>query len=483
MALTFYNTLTRTQEPFEPLDAKRVGMYGCGPTVYQLPHLGNYRSFLFFDLVQRYLEWKGYTVDAVMNLTDVDDKTINGALQAGIPLVDYTAPVAQAFFEDLRTLGVREASEYPRATQHVPQMVELIGELLEKGHAYKVGGSVYFDVASWPEYGKLSRVDLTAVREGAGLQERERQAIDPDELGKRDPRDFALWKAAKPADREVGAVWPTPWGEGRPGWHIECSAMGMAQLGDTFDIHIGGEDLIFPHHEDEIAQSEAASGKPFVRYWLHVKHLVIDGEKMSKSLGNFVTLRDLLEEGHSPAAIRYLLLGAHHRKELNFTRAGLADAREALRRLQDFEAKLGHHPTAADAAATRLPELSERALSEFEAAMDDDLNVAAALAALFTFVRESNSVLHAAGPVRPEELAGARRALERIDQVLGVLGLARESARVGQDLAAWVEERIEARQAARARRDFQAADAIRGELTAAGIVVEDTPQGPRWKRA
>ncbi len=481
MALKLYNTLSRALEPLEPLEPGRIGMYACGPTVYKLPHIGNYRTFLFSDLVHRTLEWKGLDVRFVMNLTDVDDRTINGAAEADIALDAFTESVARGFFEDLETLGVRPADVYPRATHHIEQMVELIGRLLERGHAYEAGGSVYFDISSFPAYGRLSRLDTREIRSGAGLEQRARVA-DADDF-KEDARDFALWKASRDADRRVGAVWPTPWGEGRPGWHIECSAMSMAELGDTFDIHVGGEDLIFPHHEDEIAQSEAATGEPFVRTWLHVKHLTINAEKMSKSLGNFVTLRALLEDGRSPAAIRYLLLSAHYRKELNFSEDGLDDAAAAVRRLVEFETRLEKATTSPDAPPSPLPALAETLLRDFEAALDEDLNTPAALAALFTFVRQGNAALDASGSVAAAERDTALAALRRADEVLGVISLAHAHAPgVDEDFAAWVEERLSARQAARKARDFAAADAIREELTAAGVVVEDTAQGARWRR-
>ncbi len=481
MPLRLYNTLTRATQEFQPIVPGQVGIYGCGPTVYQLPHVGNYRSFVVYDLLHRYLEWKGFRVKFVMNLTDVDDRTINAASAAGVQLPDITEPLATGFFDDLRSLGVREADVFPRATRHIPQMLELIQQLVQRGHAYvSDAGDVYFDISSFPGYGKLSRIDLAATREGAGLELRERATDEP---GKKDPRDFAVWKAAKPSDRQVGAVWPAPWGEGRPGWHIECSAMSMAELGDSFDIHLGGEDLIFPHHEDEIAQSEAATGKPFARFWLHVKFLLVKGgEKMSKSLGNVVRLADLLERAFTPATIRYLLLSAHYRNELTFAFEGLQDAQAAVRRLLDFETRLESAPTAPDAPISQLPEIAGRALAAFEAALDDDLNTPGALAALFGFVRETNAELDRARTVTPGELQEARKTLARMDDVFGVLALAHAAAGVDEQLARWVEERIAARQAARKARDFAAADALRAELTAAGIVVEDTPQGPRWKK-
>ena len=474
MALRFYNTLTRTLEDFRPLVPGQVGMYGCGPTVYQLPHIGNYRTFVFYDILHRYLEWKGFQVRFVMNLTDVDDRIIERALDAGISIDEFTAPYIRGFLEDLDTLGIRRADAYPRATGHIPEMIRLVERLLERGHAYVVDGDVYFDISSFKDYGKLSRVDLSAVRRG--------ERVASDRYEKEDIRDFALWKAAKPEDRRVGAVWPAPWGEGRPGWHLECSAMSMAELGETFDIHAGGEDLIFPHHEDEIAQSEAATGKPFARFWLHSRFLLMDAEKMSKSLGNVVTLRALLEQGYEPAAIRFQLLSAHYRKELDFSLDGLAESRAAVRRLTDFQDRLATVPVDGDAPASPLPAIASEALAEFERGLDDDLNVPAALAALFTFVRRTNAALDERPVVPPGDLDAARTALARMDEVLGVLAIARGPA-LDAEFVAWVEDRLAARQEARARRDYATADAIRQELAAAGVVVEDTPRGPRWKRA
>lgn len=476
MALRFYNTLTRSIEEFRPIEPGTVRMYACGPTVYQLPHIGNYRTFLFNDLLHRYLEWKGYRVKFVMNLTDVDDKTIGGALRQGVSLEAFTEPVIRGFFDDLDALGVRRADVYPRATRHIDAMIELIRRLIDRGHAYVAGdGSVYYDISSFAEYGKLSRVDLSQVRRG--------ERVAADEYEKGDIRDFALWKAAKDVDRQVGAAWDTPWGIGRPGWHIECSAMSMAELGESFDIHTGGEDLIFPHHEDEIAQSEGATGKPFVRYWLHVKHLLVNGEKMSKSKGNVYSLRDLTGQGHSAAAIRYLLLSAHYRHELNFTFDGLEHAQAAIRRMLDFDDRLERTPTSDDAPASGLQEVAAAGLRAFEDALDDDLDMPGALAAVFNFIRESNAALDRAAAVLPADLQAARHALDRFDDVLGVLALARAAASVDEEFAAWVEARLQERQAARARRDFATADAIRDELVRAGVVIEDTPQGPRWKRA
>jgi cysteinyl-tRNA synthetase len=483
MTLRFYNTLTRALEPFEPLVPGRVGVYGCGPTVYRPPHIGNFRTFVFNDVLHRYLEWKGFDVRFVMNLTDVEDKIIDAAAAEGVRIEAITAPQTEAFFADLETLGVRPADAYPRATAHIADMVALIERLVERGHAYVQGGSVYFDIDSFPGYGRLSRTDLSGTRAAAGRAARA-GGIDADEYDKQDARDFALWKAAKDADRRAGAAWATPWGEGRPGWHIECSAMSMAELGETFDIHTGGEDLIFPHHEDEIAQSEAATGRPFARYWLHVTHLKVNGEKMSKSLGNDYRLADLLGRGYAPSVIRYHYLQAHYRSELNFSFEGLDDAARALGRLVDFRRRLDDTATDHAAPAAGLPAAAQRALADFENALDDDLNTPNALGAVFPFVREVNAALDRSTAVPPAALAAVRDALDRMDAVLGVIGLAiRDATRVDRGFAAWVEDRIRVRQEARGRRDFATADAIRDELSAAGVVLEDTPRGPRWKRS
>ena len=483
MTLRLYNTLTRSLDEFRPIAEGRVGVYACGPTVYRPPHVGNFRTFLFNDLLHRYLEWKGLAVTFVMNLTDVEDKIITEAASTGVPIADVTAPVTAAFEADLRTLNVRPVDVYPRATEHIPAMVSLVGRLLERGHAYRQGGTVYFDISSFPQYGKLARIEADDIRAGAGLATRA-GGIDADEYEKADARDFALWKAAKDEDRRAGAVWPTPWGEGRPGWHIECSAMSMQLLGETFDIHTGGEDLVFPHHEDEIAQSEGATGRPFVHYWLHVKHLLVNGEKMSKSKRNDYTIAQLVEMGHQPSAIRYLLLSAQYRKELNFSFDGLDAARHSLQRLLDFERRLDDAVTRADAPLSALPRLAEDMLRAYEAALDDDLNTPNALAALFDFVRDANAELGRGQPLDQSAIQAARAALQRVDDVLGVLALARaESTAVDDELGKWVELKIEERRLARDHRDFSAADRIRAELAERGVVLEDTPQGTRWRRA
>jgi cysteinyl-tRNA synthetase len=481
MPLRFYNTITRREEEFVPLEAGRVGMYICGPTVYAPPHIGNLRTFFFGDILHRYLEYRGFEVRYVMNLTDVDDKTIRGANRDGVTLKEYTQRFSALLFEDFDALGLERADAYPRATDYVPGMIRLIERLIERGLAYEAEGSVYFNITAFPEYGKLSRIDMSSIRRG--------ERVAADEYEKADVRDFALWKAAKPEDEAVGAVWDTPWGRGRPGWHIECSVMSMEHLGETFDIHGGGVDLVFPHHEDEIAQSEGATGKPFVRYWLHGEFLQIEGEKMAKSLGNIFTLRQLVEHGIRPSSVRYLFLTTRYRSQLNFSFEGLAAAAEAVRYLRGTRERLREFPERDEGFADDVPRLhvgGDEALGGFARGMDDDLNTSVALAALNKLAGEVNSRLDELGSraITRAEKEAALDAFRRIDGVFGFLALAdREAAQEDDpELARWVDERIEARQAARRERDFARADAIRDEIVARGIVVEDTPQGPRWRR-
>lgn len=478
MPLTFYNTLTRREEEFVPLHEGRVGMYTCGPTVYAPPHIGNLRTFFFSDLLRRYLEYRGYEVKFVMNLTDVDDKTIRGAMKQGVSLSDYTQPFIDSLFADFDRLGIRQADVHPRATDYIGGMVDIVRRLEERGLAYESEGSVYFDISEFADYGKLSKVDVSAGRRG--------ERVAADEYDKDDVRDFVLWKAVKPEDEQVGAVWDTPWGRGRPGWHIECSAMSMQELGESFDIHAGGVDLIFPHHEDEIAQSEGATGKPFVRYWLHGEFLLLEGDKMAKSTGNIFNLQDLIDRDVKPSSIRYLFLTAHYRSKLNFTFDGLAAAAEAVRRIRETRDRLRAHPAARDPDPMDTPVLhpaADEALSAFAAAMDQDLNTSVALAALHELVNRVNARLHELGgrAISEAERDAALRAFDRVDAVFGFIGLSERECAVDDDLAAWVEERIAARQAARKARDFAQADAIRDEIAARGVVIEDTPQGTRWK--
>jgi len=474
MPLKLRNTMSRSIETFEPLQPGRVLVYGCGPTVYDHAHIGNFRSFLFYDLVHRYLEWSGYEVRFVVNLTDVDDRTIRGAVAEGVSIAAHTRRYAELFLADSNALGIQPADAYPKATEYVDRMVAFIRRLLDSGHAYVAeDGAVYFSIARFPGYGRLKGIDLSTLRAGARVAQ--------DEYEKEDARDFALWKAATEEDERAGAAWEAPWGRGRPGWHLECSVMSTTELAETIDLHLGGEDLVFPHHENEIAQSEAATGKPFVRYWLHVKHLLVEGKKMSKSLGNFFTVRQLVDQGFDPASIRHQLIGAQYRKELNFTLEGLEASRNAVQRLVDFESRLQALATSADSPPTGLPSLAEELLDEFRTAMDDDFNSADALAALFTFVNRVNGELDANASVREADRDAAARALSSVDSVLGLLEVARVSRAIGKELATHVQERIRERTEAKRNRDFATADAIRDELAEQGIVLEDGPDGTRWK--
>jgi len=469
--MRFFNTLTRSVEEFVPRDpaGKKVGLYSCGPTVYDFAHIGNFRTFVFVDLVRRYLEFKGYAVTHVMNITDVEDKIIKRVSESKTSLGDYTAKYEMAFLEDLQTLGCLRPHHLPRATEHIVEIISLIERLIARGLAYKAAdGSVYFSIEKYRsggcQYGRLLNLNLDEMRPG--------ERVSSDDYAKESVADFALWKARAPED---GAVfWPSPWGEGRPGWHIECSAMSMKILGPSFDLHLGGEDLIFPHHEDEIAQSEGAglqpAGERFVSYWLHSAHLMVEGKKMSKSLGNFFTLRDLLDKGFSGREIRYLLLKAHYRESFNFTLEGLQEAHKALARLDECLAKL--HETAVGAGAA--PD-GDAWLQEFAAALDEDLNVSAAWSVVFEHVRELNRLL-AENKLAPSRAAAALAAWRGIDSVFGI-GDKADAVAPAQILAL-----LEQREASRQARDFRRADAIRGELKTQGWVIEDTPKGPRLKR-
>lgn len=459
MSFRVYNTLSRQLEDFQPRHAGQVRMYTCGPTVYHFAHIGNFRAYVFEDLLRRWLEFQGYRVTQVMNLTDVDDKTIRDSQKAGRTLADFTAQYKQAFFEDVRALNIEPAEHYPAATDHVPEMIALIQTLLDKGYAYRSDdGSVYFSIAKWPAYGKLARLDRAGMRAGG--------RIAADEYDKENVADFALWKAW---DAQDGAVaWDSPWGRGRPGWHVECSAMSQKYLGPSFDIHTGGVDNIFPHHEDEIAQSEAANGQPFAAYWLHCAHLMVDGQKMSKSRGNFHTLRDVLARGHTGREVRYELLATHYRAPLNFTFAGLDAARTALRRVDEFTARLA--AAAAGASPAALPRWAQAAADRFAAAMDDDLNVSAALAALFDCIREGNAALDAQS-LAASDAAAVQALFRKWDGALGVL--AKPAAAIPADVQALLERR----RAARAAKDWQQSDALRDEIAALGWTVKDTPKG------
>ncbi len=474
MSLKVYNTATRSVDEFEPLEQGRVRVYACGPTIYDHAHIGNFRSFLFFDLVHRYLEWCDYEVCFVMNLTDVDDKVIEAASRESVSLEEHTGPFGEVFLADSTVLGIRPADVYPRATRYIDRMVDFIKRLVASENAYSADdGAVYFAIDSFSAYGKLKGIDTSTLKVGA--------RVDHDEYDKEDARDFALWKAATEEDETVGAAWDSPWGRGRPGWHLECSVMSVTELGDTLDMHLGGEDLIFPHHENEIAQSEAATGQPFVRNWLHVKHLFVEGQKMSKSLGNFVTLRELLDEGYDPASIRHLLISSHYRGELNFTRQGLQASASAVQRLLDFEHRLEEVPINDLAEESQLPDLARSALDSFKMAMDNDFNSADALAAIFILVSEVNAELD----LRPAGIGADRdqalNALRSMDGVLGLLEVAHTSRVVDDEVTAWVERKLEERANARANGEYAAADVIRKELEERGILVEDGPTGTRWK--
>jgi cysteinyl-tRNA synthetase len=467
MGVSFHNSLTRQIEPFEQLEPGKVRMYSCGPTVYDFAHIGNWRANLFVDLLRRYLEYRGFETHHVMNLTDVDDKTINGARERGVSLSDYTGPFVEAFFDDLDTLRIRRAHLYPRATEHVEGMIGLIVKLEEKGMAYRSEGSVYYAVDRFQGYGKLSRVDVSELRTGVG--------VDADEYEKEEARDFVLWKGRKPEDGDV--YWESPFGEGRPGWHLECSAMSDHYLQVPFDIHTGGVDLLFPHHENEIAQTEGATGSVPARFWLHNEHLLVEGQKMSKSLGNQFTLRDLLDLGADPVAIRYLLMGTHYRQQLNFRRAGLAAAAASVERLRAaarlwrgrVEGKDDPGALVEDAKA-----VAEETTAAFIAAMDADLNISEGLSAVFDLVRRGNALLdEGLGANGAEELLDA---LAGFDDVLDVVEEGDQSA-LPDDL----REAIEHREEARRNKEWAEADRLREELLDAGVVVEDTPDGPRWK--
>lgn len=470
MALKLFNTLTRSMQDFAPLDpaGRKVGMYCCGPTVYDFAHIGNWRTFVFGDLVRRTLEFKGYNVTHVMNITDIDDKIIKRVQELNVPLAEFTGKYEAAFFEDLAALNCLRPHQMPRATEHIREIIRLIEQLVDRGLAYRTpDGSVYFSIEQYRNtghtYGQLAHLNLEEMRVG--------ERVRNDEYEKEALVDFALWKARVPED---GAVfWPSPWGEGRPGWHIECSAMSMSILGPSFDLHLGGEDLVFPHHEDEIAQSEGGTdrgdGSQFVKHWMHGAHLMVEGKKMSKSLGNFFTLRDLLAKGYTGREIRYLLLTAHYRETFNFTIEGLQAARAALLRLDECLSKLQERAQGAQAPAHST--LVER----FGDALEQDLNISGAWGAVFEWVRDTNKAL-AENAVDATRAASALAAWDRVDRVLG---LGRPAA---QEAPAEILTLLEARQAARKAKDFKSADAIRDELKSKGWAIEDTPKGARVKK-
>ena len=493
MALRLFNTMSARVEEFRPLQSNEIRMYACGPTVYDYGHIGNFRTFIAVDLLQRFLKQSGYQVRYVMNITDVDDKIIRNSARDGLGVKEYTARYEKAFLEDAAMLNI-EQPILVRATEHIPEMAEFVAQLEKKDLAYRAeDGSYYFRIAKFPAYGKLSKKDFAGMEDGA--------RVDVDEYEKDNARDFALWKAPKPGE----AFWETSIGRGRPGWHIECSVMSMEELGETFDLHAGGEDLIFPHHENEIAQSESLTGKTFANYWFHARFLLVEGEKMSKSLGNFFTPRDLVLKGYRPSSIRYLLASVPYRNQLNFTFDGLRQAATSVERLRNFRLRLssGQFPAGANAAMAKL---AQEAIDGMKAALDDDLNTAQAQAAIFEMVRAANAAIDA-GEMRKEDTPGLLHAIEKFDEIFAVLAdddvpkvkavldWARADGRekdittealalagLGQPSDAEVQKKIDAMAEARRARDFKRSDALRAELTEAGILVEITKDGIRWRR-
>jgi cysteinyl-tRNA synthetase len=465
-----YNTLTRRVEPFAPADGRTVRMYTCGPTVYNPAHLGNFRTFLFEDLMRRVLALRGWAVHQVMNLTDVDDKIITRAQDQGKTITEVTEPVIEIFHQDREYLRIERAEAYPRATEFIPQMIALVERLVAKGVAYQAeDASVYFAIDKFPGYGQLSRLDTRQVKSGARVLQ--------DDYTKENAQDFALWKSAKPEDEATGAAWDSPWGRGRPGWHLECSAMAMDLLGETLDLHCGGIDLIFPHHEDEIAQSEAATGKPFSRVWCHGAFLLTEGAKMAKRVGNVSTVQGLREEKFSAAALRHFVFNTHYRKELNLSVEALEASTEAVRRIGDFAERLHDPGTLAAGGTPELSRIADEAVREVQAALFDDLNGPEALAGLFDFIRKANAELDRKGGDRTA-VERARTAFSRIDQVLDVVP---EKVAADAELERWIVERIAARAAARQRREFGEADRIRQELSDRGVTIEDAGGETRWK--
>ena len=493
MALRLYNTMSSRIEEFRPLHDAEVRMYACGPTVYDYGHIGNFRTFVAVDLLRRFLRQSGYTVRHVMNITDVDDKIIRNAARNGVSVQQYTAKYEKAFLEDSAMIGIEEPT-LVRATEHIPEMADFVAKLVGRGIAYRTeDGSYYFRIAKFPQYGKLSRKDFSGMLDGA--------RVDVDEYDKDSARDFALWKAPKPGE----ATWETPIGAGRPGWHLECSVMSMEELGETFDLHAGGEDLIFPHHENEIAQSESFTGKPFAHFWFHARFLLVEGEKMSKSLGNFFTLRDLVLKGHKPSSIRYLLASVPYRNQLNFTFDGLKQAAVSVERLRNFRLRLtaGSFP---DGSTPAMQSLAAQTVEGIRSALEDDLNTAQAQAAIFEMVRQANAAVDTGG-IKKDDVPPLLGALTKFDEIFAVLddedapkmkrvmdwaiaegrendisAELRDAVQSGQLSDVDIAKRIAEMKAARAARDFSASDRIRAELAAAGVIVEITKDGIRWRR-
>jgi len=493
MTLRLFNTMSSQIEDFRPLRDREVRMYACGPTVYDYGHIGNFRTFVAVDLLRRFFRQSGYTVRHVMNITDVDDKIIRNAARDGVTVQQYTARYEKAFLEDSAMIGIEEPI-LVRATEHIPEMADFVAKLVERGIAYRTDdGSYYFRIAKFPQYGKLSKKDFSNMLDGA--------RVDVDEYDKDSARDFALWKAPKPGE----ASWDTEIGAGRPGWHLECSVMSMRELGESFDLHAGGEDLIFPHHENEIAQSESFTGKPFAHFWFHARFLLVEGEKMSKSLGNFFTLRDLVLKGHKPSSIRYLLASVPYRNQLNFTFDGLKQAAVSVERLRNFRARLSAG-TFATGSTPEMQALATQSVERMKAALDDDLNTAQAQAAIFDMVRQANAAFDTGG-IKKDDVPPLLAALVKFEEIFAVLddddgpkmkrvfdwaaaegrdkdvsNELREAVQSGQFSDADIEKKIEEMKSARARRDFKASDTIRAELADQGILVEITKDGVRWRR-
>jgi cysteinyl-tRNA synthetase len=493
MALRLYNTMSSQVEEFHPLRDNEVRMYGCGPTVYDYGHIGNFRTFIAVDMLQRFLRQSGYKLRYVMNITDVDDKIIRNAARDGLSVQKYTAKYEKAFLEDSAMIGIEQPT-LVRATEHIPEMADFVAKLVDKGVAYRTeDGSYYFRIASFPRYGRLSKKDFGGMLDGA--------RVDVDEYDKDSARDFALWKAPKPGE----ASWESPIGAGRPGWHLECSVMSMEELGESFDLHAGGEDLIFPHHENEIAQSESMTGKTFARFWFHVRFLLVEGEKMSKSLGNFYTLRDLVLKGHKPSSIRYLLASVPYRNQLNFTFNGLKQAAVSVERLRNFRQRLmtGNFPAGSN---SEMQSLANETVDRMRVSLEDDLNTAQAQAAIFEMVRSANSALDS-GQVKKDDAKPLLATLAKFDEIFAVVAdddtakmkqvfewaLAegrekdittelREAVQSGQLSDADIQHKIDAMEAARKARDFKTSDALRAELTAAGVIIENKKDGVRWRR-
>lgn len=453
--MKLFNTMTKTKEEFVPIETGKAKIYACGPTVYDFFHIGNARPFIIFDTLRRYLEYRGFKVTFVQNFTDVDDKMIARAKKENVTLFSLGERFIAEYFKDAQALGIKEATVHPRATQHIEDIISLIQMIIKNGHAYQVGGDVYFDVGSFPGYGKLSGQSMDELLAGARIDVFEQ---------KKNPGDFALWKAAKP--REVS--WESPWGQGRPGWHIECSAMSMKYLGETIDIHAGGQDLIFPHHENEVAQSEAATGKPFAKYWMHNGYINVDNEKMSKSKGNFFTVRDISRK-YDLKVVRLFMLSAHYRSPINFSEELIMQAASAMTRIKNFRDKLKHIAKAGSTAdSKKIAELIVLLKEHFEQAMDDDLNTAEALGAVFEFLRDVNIELEKDGDAK-----GALKALEMLDTLLGVMGLEPENEEIPEEILELVRQRKNARE----KKDFAQADALRDKISALGYTIKDTPNG------